>query len=83
MQVTVRLSGELAAQAGYPRITVTLTDSATVAELSTLLTQEYPRLSSLLDTAVPIIAGKHVTQSEPLANGQEVAFLLPIAGGQH
>jgi molybdopterin synthase sulfur carrier subunit len=81
MQVAVRLSGELAAQAGRPRFNVTLAEGATVGELKEQLYQEYPQILSLLDTAVPIIAGKHVTRSEPLTNGLEVAFLLPIAGG--
>jgi molybdopterin converting factor small subunit len=83
MQVAVRLSGELAAQAGRPRFSMTLADSATVGELTELLRQQYPQISPLLNTAVPIVAGKHVTQSEPLANGWEVAFLLPIAGGRY
>ena len=81
MRVSVRLSGELAAQAGRPRFSVTLADGATVSDLTNLLRQEYVDSSPLLDTAVPIIAGKHDTQSEPLAEGQDVAFLLPIAGG--
>lgn len=81
MQVSVRLSGELASQAGRPRFSVTLADGATVSDLTDLLRQEYLESSHLLDTAVPIIAGRHVTQSEPLAEGQEVAYLLPIAGG--
>ena len=46
-----------------------------------MLRREYSEAAPLLDTAVPIIAGRHVTQSEPLVDGQEVAFLLPIAGG--
>ncbi len=81
MRVTVRLSGELATQVGRPRFGMTLADGATVGDLTDLLRREYPELKPLIDTAVPIIAGRHVTQSEPLANGQEVAFLLPIAGG--
>lgn len=81
MRVSVRLSGELAAQAGRPRLSMTLADGATVSDLTDLLRQEYLESSHLLDTAVPIIAGRHVTQSEPLAEGQEVAYLLPIAGG--
>lgn len=81
MQVTVRLSGELAAQAGRPRFSVTLADGATVGALTDLLRQEYLESAPLIDTAVPIIAGRHVTQDEPLQSGQEVAFLLPIAGG--
>ena len=81
MQVSVRLSGELAAQAGRHRFSVTLADGATISDLTDLLRREYVVSSPLLDTAVPIIAGQHVTQSEPLSAGQEVAFLLPIAGG--
>ncbi len=81
MRVTVRLSGELAAQIGRPRLGITLADSATVGDLTDLLRREYAASAFLIDTAVPILAGRHVTQFEPLADGQEVAFLLPIAGG--
>lgn len=81
MRVNVRLSGELATRAGRPRFSVTLADGATVGDLTDLLRREYSEAAPLLDTAVPIIAGRHVTRSEPLADGQEVAFLLPIAGG--
>ena len=81
MRVTIRLSGELANQVGRPRFSVTLVDGATVGDLTELLRREYSEAASLIDTAVPIIAGRHVTQAEPLAEGQDVAFLLPIAGG--
>ncbi len=81
LRVTVRLSGELAAQAGRSRFSVTLAEGASVGDLTELLRREYLSFSPLLDTAVTIIAGQHVTQEEPLQEGQEVAFLLPIAGG--
>lgn len=81
MRVTVRLSGELANLAGQPRLNKMLASGASVGDLADLLRQEHPQLAPLLDTAVPIIAGSHVTFTEPLQDGQEVAFLLPIAGG--
>ena len=81
MRVNIRLSGELATLAGRHRFSIAVADGATVGDLLDLLRQENPESVSLMDTAVPIIAGRHVTQSEPLADGQEVAFLLPIAGG--
>ena len=81
MQINIRLSGELATQAGRHRFTMSLADSATVADLLAQLRQEYQQLWPRIDAAVPIISGKHVTQAEPLVDGQEVAFLLPIAGG--
>ena len=81
MQVNVRLSGELAAQAGRHRFTMSLADNATLADLLQLLQREHPQLWPRMSTAVPIISGQHVSQAAPLADGQEVAFLLPIAGG--
>jgi molybdopterin synthase sulfur carrier subunit len=81
MRINVRLSGELATLVGKHRFSMIVTDGATIADLLDLLREEYPESVSRLDTAVPIISGKHVAQSEQLADGQEVAFLLPIAGG--
>ena len=81
MRINIRLSGELATLVGRHRFSMAMADSATVGDLIDQLRQEYPDSMSMLETAVPIIAGRHVTQSEPLADGQEVAFLLPIAGG--
>ena len=81
MRVDIRLSGELATLAGRPRFSVTLPSGGTVNDLTALLCREHPELAPRLDTAVPIIAGRHITQFEPLSDGQEVAFLLPIAGG--
>ena len=81
MRINIRLSGDLATLVGKHRFSIVVTDGATVADLLDLLRQEYPESAPRLDTAVPIVSGKHVTQSEPLADGQEVAFLLPIAGG--
>lgn len=81
MQIQTRLSGELAQQVGMARLSVTLPDGATVADLLDWLRQQYPTTTARLETAVPIIAGRHVSPTEPLADGQEVALLLPIAGG--
>ena len=81
MRVKIRLSGELATLAGRHRFSMAVADGATVGDLVDLLRLEHPESVSRLDTAVPIISGRHVTQAEPLADGQEVAFLLPIAGG--
>ena len=81
MDVHVRLSAGLAQHLGRARLTVWLPDDATVADLMAHLRTEYPSLASRLNTAVPIVAGRHVSQTEPLVDGQEVALLVPIAGG--
>lgn len=81
MHIQTRFSGDLAKQVGTARLAVTLPAGATVAELVARLQQQYPAATDRLETAVPIIAGRHVSPSEILADGQEVALLLPIAGG--
>ncbi|MCG3207905.1 MAG: hypothetical protein FOGNACKC_01505 [Anaerolineae bacterium] len=81
MNVNVRLSVGLAQSVGNPRLTVILPEGATIAELLVQLGDSYPQLQPKLNTAVPMIAGRHTPVSESLTAGQEVALLLPIAGG--
>lgn len=81
MNVSVRLSGDLAQQVGTARFQVTLVENATVADLAAHLRQQYPAAAARIEIAVPIIAGQHVSPTTKLAAGQEVALLLPVAGG--
>ena len=81
MKVTVRFSVDLANVLGQPRLTVALNNDATVADLLDYLKQEYPALQQKLGNAAPIIAGQHAPLSKHLSPDQEVALLLPIAGG--
>jgi len=81
MQINVRLSAGLAHATGTTRLVVTLTEEATVADLLDQLRTAHPGLGPTLERAVPTISGRHVSPAEPLAAGQEVALLLPIAGG--
>ncbi len=81
MNVNVRLSAGLASAAGNARLRVTLSENATVADLLAHLRRQHPALTTRLDSAIPIISGRHVSETEPLTTGQEVALLLPVAGG--
>jgi molybdopterin synthase sulfur carrier subunit len=81
MQIQIRLSGILASSTGNPRLTLILPDETTVAELRDLLCQKYPDSASKIQAAVPVSTGRHVPLTEKLTDGQEVAFLMPIAGG--
>ena len=47
----------------------------------TILLAQYPALNPRLHHAVPMLAGQHATLQAPLEPDQEVAFLLPVAGG--
>ena len=81
MTVHVRLGGGLAQQVGLARLTVTVSDGSTVADLRAQLQAQHPTAAPQLALAVPVIAGQHVNWTVPLSSEQEVAFLLPIAGG--
>ena len=81
MNIHVRLGAGLAPLTGNPRLVVALAEKATVADLLAQLRLEYPALTPRLDQVVPMISGRHAPATEPLATGQEVALLLPVAGG--
>lgn len=81
MEISVRLSAALAQLAGAARVQVRVDDDATVADVRAALTATYPALATSLPRAVPIVAGNHAAPGDRVPAGQEVAFLLPVAGG--
>ena len=81
MKVNVRFSAGLTPLTGNSRLTVTLSEEATVADLLHHLQAEYPTLEQKLDIVIPMISGRHAAHSERLSAGQEVALVLPVAGG--
>jgi molybdopterin synthase catalytic subunit len=82
MQVIVRLSSPLAQLVGRPRVPVQLADYATVGDLLVAIRDQYPSLNPELDRAIPVIGGRHALTDESVSAQQELALLLPIAGGQ-
>ena len=81
MLVRVRLSAGLIPSGGNSRLSVSLGENATVADLLEYLRGEYPALASKINTALPMVAGRAVTPAHPLTEAEEVALLLPTAGG--
>ncbi len=81
MTVNVRLGAGLAQSVGFARLSVSLSEGSTVADLREQLRAHHSEAGPQLAVAVPVIAGQHVAWTEPLLSDQEVAFLLPIAGG--
>jgi molybdopterin synthase catalytic subunit/molybdopterin synthase sulfur carrier subunit len=81
MQVTVRVSGVLAQGMGMARFPVRLPDLSTAQTLLQHLRATYPHLSAEMERAVIVIGGAHQADSAMLQDGQEVALLMPIAGG--
>lgn len=81
MTVHVRLSAGLAQKVGSARLSVSMSEGATAADLREQLRAQHPGAAPQLALAVAVIAGQHVDWTVPLSSDQEVAFLLPIAGG--
>jgi molybdopterin converting factor small subunit len=81
VEVRVRLGADLAGVAGTARLAVDLAEGATVADLLRQLGAAHPGLRGGLASALPVIAGGHVGPERRLAGGEEVALLLPAAGG--
>ncbi len=81
MHVQVRLGSGLATAAGTRRLRVELPPEATVDTLVERLRDSEPSIAPALDSALPVLRGTHASGVEPLAEGDEVALLTPVAGG--
>ena len=81
MQVTVRVNGILAQKIGINRFPMALPDQATARALQQGLQGQYPNLSAEIERAVIVIGGTHRPGDTVLQDGQEVALLMPVAGG--
>lgn len=81
MQVRVRFGAGLARLAGVPLLTLEVPDGMTVGELFAHLGEAHAGVAPALRSALPVVAGSHVERERPLAPGEEVALLTPVAGG--
>ena len=81
MIVRIRLGSSLARLAPAPVMGLELPDGATVEDVYDDLARRTPELAPALVSALPLVEGEHVERERPLANGQEIALLTPVAGG--
>lgn len=81
MHVQVRLGSGLASAAGTRRLHIELPQDATVDTLLERLGEAEPAIGPALDSALPIVRGTHASGEQPLADGDEVALLIAVAGG--
>jgi molybdopterin converting factor small subunit len=81
MQISVRLNAALAQMTASPRLQVSVEDGATVADVLHALAMTYPGLGTRLERAVPVIGGVQVRRDAAVSAEQELAFLMPVAGG--
>ena len=77
----MRLGAGLATAAGSRRLTVALPDGASVHTLLAELGELEPDLAAALDSALPVVRGTHADRDRRLTDGDDVALLIPVAGG--
>jgi molybdopterin converting factor small subunit len=81
MRVRVRLGAGLSRFADTPLLSLELAEDASVDDLLAALETEQPALAPALPSALTVVAGTHVEREQRLHPGDEVALLIPIAGG--
>jgi molybdopterin converting factor small subunit len=81
LQIRVRLGAGLSRFAGSPLLALELPDGGSVEDLYAAIGESYPELAPALPSALPVVAGMHVERDAALHPGDEVALLIPVAGG--
>ena len=81
MRIRVRLGAGLNRFADAPLLALDVADDASVDDLIAALGAEQPALAPALNSALPVLAGQHVERAQRLSTGDEVALLIPVAGG--
>ncbi len=81
MRVEVRLFGGLTERAGAARVTVELSDDATVADLRAAVAAAHPSLAPMLERVNVAVDLEVARDDRPLADTREIALLPPVAGG--
>jgi sulfur-carrier protein len=81
VHVEVRFGRGLATAAGTSRLGVELPQDATVETLIDHLGVLEPAIAAGLDSALPVVRGVNATREQRLADGDEIALLIPVAGG--
>jgi molybdopterin converting factor small subunit len=62
-------------------LSLDLEEGASVDDLLAALGARQPALAPALRSALPVLGGTHVERAQRLRAGDEVALLIPVAGG--
>jgi molybdopterin converting factor small subunit len=81
VRVRVRLGAGLSRFADAPLLSVDLDEGSSVDDLLSALGAQQPSLAPALPSALPVVSGTQVEREQRLRAGDEVALLIPVAGG--
>ncbi|MDJ0788268.1 MAG: molybdenum cofactor biosynthesis protein MoaE [Myxococcota bacterium] len=82
MQIAVRLFGPVREATGAKELAVSLPEGATVADLRALLSRDHAIFAELGDRMRASVNLEVASEGTGLSDGDEVAFLPPVSGGQ-
>jgi molybdopterin converting factor small subunit len=82
VHVNVRLGAGLSRIVGRPQLQVELPAGATVDDLLRRVGETHPDLASGLSSALTVVDGSQAGSERKLTEGERVALLLPVAGGE-
>ena len=81
MKVTVRFFASYRERTGKRSMSVTLADKATVGDLVTYVSKNYPGFAPHPGRVVVAVNEEYVSHSQRLKDGDEAAFIPPVSGG--
>ncbi|MAK40177.1 MAG: hypothetical protein CL993_00425 [Euryarchaeota archaeon] len=77
----VRVNGKLAEELACSRLSVEVTEPATIQDIIDEIKFRYPDSANTILAAIPFCAGNHKSPNEKISAGQEITLLMPAAGG--
>jgi molybdopterin converting factor small subunit len=82
MNVTVKYQGIIGDMLGRKTEQFTLAEGTTIDDLLAAITGQDDTAQTILKQTRAFIDGKQADRAAPLADGAEVIFMRPIAGGR-
>jgi molybdopterin converting factor subunit 1 len=82
MNISLRYFAAFRETTGRSEETLALQDAATIADARARLLAQYPRLHGLMDRAVCAVNHRYVPLDTMLREGDELAFIPPVGGGE-
>ena len=82
MKTTVRLFAILREKAGTSKLTLELPEHSTVADLLAAMETSFPNLSASAPHTMIAVNTEYVEKTHSLHDGDEVALIPPVSGGQ-
>jgi molybdopterin converting factor subunit 1 len=81
MRVTVRLFARLKDIAGAPELQRDVPDASTLADVWAGLAHDFPAMAPYRGSVSGARNAEYARMDQPVADGDEIAFLPPVSGG--